>query len=82
MIEEEIQLIQMICLTSQGEVQLLELECATLGCVRDDVGERSSDESNSICLRGDSSRQVEVVPVILSCCRLELLVVSGHDQSR
>jgi hypothetical protein len=44
MVEELIQLIEMICLTSQGGAQLLELECTMLGCGRDAVEERSSDD--------------------------------------
>ncbi len=49
MVGELIQLVEMVCLTYQGGGQLLELESATLGRGREDVGERSSDESNSIC---------------------------------
>jgi hypothetical protein len=35
----------MVCLTSQGDGQLLELECKMLGCGRDAVEERSSDDA-------------------------------------
>ncbi len=44
MVDEAMQLDKMICSTSQGGAQLLELECSILECGRDDAGERSSDD--------------------------------------
>ena len=41
MVDEPIQLVEMVCLTSQGGGQLMELECTMLGCGRVDVGERT-----------------------------------------